>query len=83
MTKRATLWLLLLTALLLLPACDVQNVQEQIDAPIVTTREPIPTPEPGVVSVKIDDVAAATALADETFLGIPLDDWIGLGLAVD
>jgi small-conductance mechanosensitive channel len=79
MNRRTALTLLLLSLLLLLPACEVQ---ERADEPIVVTREPVPTPAPDIVDEGVERVTEATGLADNSFLGLPVEDWINLGLTV-
>lgn len=80
MTKRALFRILLLTALLLfLPACA--DVQQMAEAPIVGTREPVPTPDPGIVSESIDQLTAGTPLATQSFLGVSIEDWISVGVS--
>jgi small-conductance mechanosensitive channel len=79
MTRRTALTLLLLSLMLLLPACEVQ---ERADDPIVVTREPVPTPEPNLVDQGVERVTEATGLADDTFLGVAVESWINLGVTV-
>jgi len=44
-------------------------------------RTPIPTPTPGPIERGIDDIAEHTGLSEETFLGIPVSNWIDLLVA--
>ncbi len=80
MTRRlALLPILLLSLLLVLPACQVQD---QVEAPIVVTREPVPTPAPGFISEQVEQITEASGLADTSFLGLAIDDWINLGISI-
>jgi MscS family membrane protein len=48
----------------------------------VLTRTPEPTATPGLIVEGISEVAEKSGLAGETFLGLPVEDWINLGLAL-
>jgi MscS family membrane protein len=49
---------------------------------VVVTRTPAPTATPGVIAEGVSQLTAEAGLAAETFLGLPADDWINLGISL-
>jgi MscS family membrane protein len=48
----------------------------------VLTRTPEPTATPGLIVDVVSQVAEARGLAGESFLGLPVEDWISLGISL-
>ncbi len=53
-----------------------------LDALISATRTPMPTAEPDLIAEGIEQVAEATGLAGESFLGLTVENWINLGASI-
>ena len=49
---------------------------------VVMTRTPEPTATPGVIEQRVTELAARAGLATTTFLGLPVSDWINLGISI-
>lgn len=48
----------------------------------VLTRTPEPTATPGLIVEGVSKVAEKSGLAGESFLGLPVEDWISLGISL-
>ena len=48
----------------------------------VLTRTPEPTATPGLIVEAVSTVAEKRGLAGESFLGLPVEDWISLGISL-
>ncbi|MGD9048171.1 MAG: mechanosensitive ion channel, partial [Anaerolineae bacterium] len=46
------------------------------------TRTPEPTATPGLIAEGVSRVAEQSGLAGESFLGLPVEDWISLGISL-
>ncbi len=53
-----------------------------LDGLISATRTPVPTAEPDLFTEGIAQVAEATGLAGESFLGLAAENWINLGVSI-
>jgi small-conductance mechanosensitive channel len=49
---------------------------------VLMTRTPEPTATPGVIEQGVTELAARAGLATTTFLGLPVSDWINLGISI-
>jgi small-conductance mechanosensitive channel len=58
---------------------SVESVQDVATA--VSERTPVPTPTPDRIKSQIDEVTTQTGLAGRTFLGLPIEDWINIGVS--
>jgi small-conductance mechanosensitive channel len=55
---------------------EVEKAEEVVAA--VSSRTPVPTPTPDIVTDKVEQIVAATGLSGKTFLGLSVEDWIDL-----
>ncbi len=53
-----------------------------LDGLISATRTPVPTAEPDLFTEGVAQVAKATGLAGESFLGLAAENWINLGVSI-
>ena len=56
----------------------VQSVEDVSEA--VTSRTPVPTPTPGIIDNKITEFTTKAGLAGTKFLGLPIKEWINIGV---
>jgi small-conductance mechanosensitive channel len=47
-------------------------------AAAVASRTPVPTPTPGAIAGKVEEITAAAGLTGATFLGLSAEDWINI-----
>jgi MscS family membrane protein len=55
--------------------------EDDATAETVSTRTPVPTVTPGLISSAVDEFTAVTGLAKREFLGLSADDWINLAIS--
>ena len=48
----------------------------------IASRTPVPTPTPGVVADKVDEITVLVGLTGRTFLGLPARDWIDVVISL-
>ncbi len=96
MKNKRLLFLVLLLALLplLLAACSAADLGQMfgleggegsVEETSILPAEsptPAPTPTPGVLTEAVSDVTAATGLDKQEVLGLPVEDWINLGISL-
>ncbi|MCP4359170.1 MAG: mechanosensitive ion channel family protein [Chloroflexi bacterium] len=81
--KRFFIWLFCLLVLpSLLVACVELDQSLEEEAQIVATRTPLPEPTPDAIGQQITAFAESSSLADFSFLGLSLDDWLNLGASL-
>jgi hypothetical protein len=85
---------LLATLSLLLAACGAADLEQlfglvgaegsEEEASVLPeeTATPAPTPTPGVVTEVVSEVTSATGLDQKEVLGLPVEDWINLGVSL-
>jgi small-conductance mechanosensitive channel len=51
-------------------------------AAAVASRTPVPTPTPGLIAGKVEEITVAAGLTGNTFLGLPAEDWIDIVISI-
>ncbi len=81
--KRSFIWLL---CLLVWPcffvACVELDQSGGEETQILTTRVPLPEPTPDAIGREITAFSESSKLADSSFLGLSLADWLNLGVSL-
>jgi small-conductance mechanosensitive channel len=64
------------------PPAEGESIESVEDvATAVSARTPVPTPTPDRIDRQIKEFTAQTGLSGYTFLGVPIEDWINLGIS--